>query len=120
MQIVITSLTYDQDKNLLSATCDFSALGDVSTPVLTVIMEPEAIGNRIAVNGYANGEEALDAIMLEHAARIAPTISGVTVNWLSPSDEEKSARLDALADRIEAARVFFSNADPGADTLVAT
>lgn len=106
--VTITSLAYDSATNLLSLACDFSALGVVPSAI-TVVMEPEAIGNRIAVHGYANGDEAMSALVLEHAARMAPDATATTVDWQVPSDEEKAAQLDALAGRIEAAQVFFGS-----------
>lgn len=104
--ITITALSYDADTDLVSVACDFSALDAIGPDLL--VLHPAAIGNRIAVNGCADGDEALTAIVLEHAARVAPDAADVTVDWRSPSDEEKASQLDALADPIEAARVFFS------------
>lgn len=107
--ITITSLAYDPDRVKFVLGCDFSALtlADPDHAPAFIDVPVAAVGDRVAQNGYADGDTALTGIVLEHAARLASDAAGATVDWQSPSDEEKAAQLNAQADAIEAARVFF-------------
>lgn len=105
--VVVTSVGYDAATDVLLVTCDFSALS-VTPAVIPVALYPDALADRMVHDALPDPGSALNAVVLEQAARLAPGVTGVTIDWQPPSGAQKTAELGALANLIAAARTVFA------------